>query len=460
MFLPKCFSSHFSWLVIPVLSSLFIVGAGCANLPSGSPSASINETSPQDSSSTQGKPTDTPSSPTTVSATSGYPSGSPAGTTIADQRFIIGPRQILVIASTCDTKPYTDTAKQIFRQKNLGTYTVILAEYLPLKSAPSVSVSDTCLKMSFPGRDLASLKQMKDLLQADLQTTLETTGVSATIQDDLPGSCEKVADTIAKRFPKAADQAYARCKALKEQQQNQGSQGDSTLVYDSPNAQCTTKPDTTCSPGMTSSDYIKYAMSFVTPTDSLVKTEAAAYKDIGSLYQRMQKRFWQADTTMFGCSDKFQKPNYYLSSSSVLTSNMECGIAGGDCEDKALTTASLLISSGLFKSADVRVAMGTVKFGNKPTDIGGHAWNEVYLGDHWMPLDPTFGNTCDTNGKCTSYTNDQLVAWDHFNYVDYPVLEYWGWSNNEFYYDASTKQGSSNLPAYWKEPGHTIYTSN
>lgn len=342
----------------------------------------------------------------------------------------------------------------MLREKDLGTYAIVIAQFQG-STPPAVSESDACLKMSFPLRDIQSLRAMLTLLQEDFQGELTETNASVMIQDDLPGGCDEVVEQIAKRFPQAAEQARARCEALKERQEGEQQGGGET--YDSTGAQCTVAPDKTCSPGMSSEQYPKYGMSFVTPSDGTVVAEAKKYADVGAMYLAAQKRYWQSDTSLFGCSDKFQKPSYYLATSPTIDSSMACAAAVGDCDDKAVSFASLLIASGFFEPSEVRVAMGTVQFGKRPTDIGGHAWTEVYVGDHWIPVDATFGNVCQDNGTCTTYKDSDFVDWDYFNYVEYPVIEYWGWSNDTMYYISSTKETSANLPAYWKEEAKTIY---
>ncbi|HBO99632.1 MAG: hypothetical protein UU48_C0006G0038 [Candidatus Uhrbacteria bacterium GW2011_GWF2_41_16] len=368
------------------------------------------------------------------------------------------PRQILLLDSSCESATYTKEAKEGYREKDLGTFTVIIASFDEGK-APVVDGSDSCLKMSFPARDFASLKKMLNLLSEDLQKTLESSNVSVTIQEDLPGACDKVAEYIARRNPSLAEKAYARCKVLqdKQKQEQDSQEGNDDTLYDGNSISCTVAPDAVCSPGMDTTQYVKYAMGFITPMDASVTSEAARYSDIEAVYQAMQVRPWQSDTSLFGCSDKFQLPKYYLSTSPSITSSMECGMAVGDCEDQADTFSSLLIASGLFDASEVRTALGMVQFGNRPWDVGGHAFTEVYVGDHWFPVDAVFGNTCDEKGNCTNYNADDLIDWDYFNYVEYPVIEYWGWANNEWYYIPSTGEGTAGIPAWWKEESKTTY---
>jgi hypothetical protein len=71
-------------------------------------------------------------------------------------------------------------------------------------------------------------------------------------------------------------------------------------------------------------------------------------------------------------------------------------------------------------------------------------------------MDPTTGSYCDENGKCVIYTEDQLIDWDYFRYVSYPIVQYWGWSNDKYYYIPETGEGTSGLPSFWKEPSSTI----
>lgn len=372
-----------------------------------------------------------------------------------------GPRQILLLDSTCDAGTYTDSAENVLREKDLGTYTVVIAQYG--ESEPP-KADGSCVKMSFPPKDIKSLREMMALLKEQDQQKLEDSGVSVALQQDLPGSCEQVAAEIAKRFPTFAEKALERCKQQQEQQEQEQQEGnDEELLYDSTAQQCGVKPDSGCSPSMSATEYVQYAMDYITPNDATVIAQASQYEDIGSMYRKMQENPWQSDTSLFGCSDKFQKPAYYLQTSPTISSSMMCGAWVGDCDDKADAFSSMLIASGLFPAEHVRVALGTVQFGKSWNSIGGHAFTEVYIEDekdgHWVVVDAVMGETCYDNGECTSYDENDYIAWDYYNYVEYPVLEYWGWANNELYYIPSSGQGSQGLPAYWKEEAQTMYES-
>ncbi|HLD17734.1 MAG TPA: transglutaminase-like domain-containing protein [Patescibacteria group bacterium] len=420
------FSPKFFFFSLPTLA-LLLLGVGCSD---------VSRSSQESSSVSSGRPV------------------APPRESLQNLKSQRGSRQILLVGTGCDVSAYTENASKIYQEKDLGSFTVVIAQFDGTEP-PKVDSSDACLKMSFPSRDLVSVRKMLALLQEDLQKQLESSGASVSLQNDLPGSCDRVAAIVTKRFPSFAQKAKARCEALKAQQQKEQGSGQDDLQYDSENQQCGVKPDSACSPGMSESQYVAYTMGFVTPSDSAVVGEAKKYATIDDLYTAMQKRPWESDTNLFGCADKFQKPNYYLTTSPTLESNMMCGLAAGDCDDKANAFASLLIASGLFDRSEVRVAMGTVQFGSRPTDIGGHAWTEVYLGDHWIPVDATVGVSCNDNGACTPYQPG--FDWDYFNYTTYPVIEYWGWANDQWSYIVSTKQASSGLPAYWKEEAKTAY---
>lgn len=379
----------------------------------------------------------------------------PAGTFQGLGSLGNGARQIILVKSECDVSEYTEGAT-VLREKNVGDYTVSIVQYGDI-DAPD---TDDCVEMSFAAREVRKLRQMMTLLQEELQSDLEESEVSVSLQDDLPGSCDEVAQQIADRYPQAAERIRARCEQLKEQQQQEQEQGENEeLQYDNDDAQCSVRPATGCSPSMSAAEYVTFSMDYFTPSNQVVQAEAARYSDIDSMYVAMQHRPWQSDSSIFGCSDKFQEPEYYFGTAPQLDTSMMCGMSVGDCDDKANAFGSILVASGLFGADEVRTALGTVKFGNRPSDIGGHAWTEVYLADegHWIPVDAVMGNTCYDSGSCTSYNESDFIDWDYFNYVEYPVLEYWGWSNDTKYYIPSTKEASAGLPAYWKEEAKTVY---
>ncbi|PJA47341.1 hypothetical protein CO172_01950 [Candidatus Uhrbacteria bacterium CG_4_9_14_3_um_filter_36_7] len=356
---------------------------------------------------------------------------------------------VLLINSSCDSDSYKKQVKEIYRERTIGSYTILVVD------ASSKLQTDACIKMSFAASDLASLREMIRFLQADLQTQLEKTNWRSMVGEDLPGSCEEVVVYVKNKYPRFADRIATRCEALKQQQQGQ-EEGNKEDQYQNTNAACTIAPDPICSSGMDSSTYIRYAMDFIIPDDQSVISESKTYKSIDELYTFMQIQPWQSDTALFGCADKFQKPNYYLNTSPTLQSSAMCGYRVGDCEDQALTTVSLLIASGLVPEQNVRVAMGMVQSGSRPWEIGGHAWPEIYMDGHWFAMDPTMGSYCDENGKCTILNENQLINWDYFRYVNYPVVEYWGWSNDIYYYITSTGEGTSGLPSFWKEKSSII----
>ncbi|HAU66131.1 MAG: hypothetical protein UT30_C0002G0043 [Candidatus Uhrbacteria bacterium GW2011_GWF2_39_13] len=368
---------------------------------------------------------------------------------------ILSNRSVLLLGGECQVETYTDLAQTVYRQKEIGSYSIIIASF----EEDVLSESDSCIKMLFPLTDIESLKSMLALLQSDFQDQLEETEVSLTIQQDLPGTCEEVAAYVAKKFPKSAERAYERCTSIREQEEEQGGEADEDLQNEGNNVACTIVPDSQCSPNMSSEDYVLYAQKFFTPTDSTVIEEASRYSGIEDMYKAMQLRYWVADTEIYGCSDKFALPKDYLAQSPEFTSSPVCEkqSAVGDCDDQASASGSLYEAAAFFGKDNVRTALGMVQFGNSPLDIGGHAWTEVYYEGQWFPVDAVFGNTCYENGRCYSYSESELIDWDYFRYVEYPVIEYWGWSNDKYYYLPATAESSSGLPAYWKEKASTIY---
>src|SRR3989338_7707292 len=128
---------------------------------------------------------------------------------------ILSDRSVLLLDGACNAQTYIDLAKTVYRQKDIGSYHIVIATF----AEGALSTTDSCIKMFFPMTDIESLKSMLALLQSDFQNKLEETEVSLTIQQDLPGPCEEVAAYVAKRFPKSAERAYERCKRIRQQEQ-------------------------------------------------------------------------------------------------------------------------------------------------------------------------------------------------------------------------------------------------
>ncbi|MBI2473953.1 hypothetical protein HYV70_05380 [Candidatus Uhrbacteria bacterium] len=445
---------------------LFFTGAGCANLtqettktPAGTFEESEQETLEQDEEETDADMEEIESTDfDLVSSESIIVTQQKTGRNGRLKEGltnILSNRTVLLLDGQCNIDTYVDLAQTVYRQKDIGSYSILVATF----EEETLSETDSCIKMLFPLTDIESLKSMLALLQSDFQDQLDETEVSLTIQQDLPGTCEEVAEYVAKKFPKSAERAYERCKRIREQAQEQGSESDEELQNEGNNAACTIVPDSECSPNMSSEDYVRYAQNFFTPTDSTVIQEANRYSGIEDMYKAMQMRYWVADTEIYGCSDKFALPKDYFAQSPDFTSSPVCetNSAVGDCDDQASASGSLYEAAALFGKDNVRTALGMVQFGNSPLDIGGHAWTEVYYEGQWFPVDAVFGNTCYEDGRCYSYSESELIDWDYFRYVEYPVIEYWGWSNHKYYYLPATGEASSGLPDYWKEKASTIY---
>lgn len=357
---------------------------------------------------------------------------------------------VLLISASCDKDIYLQQAEEVFRDQQVGDYIILVGAF---SDPPAI---DSCVVLSFSAQDRSQVKEIAKLLQSDLQKQLQKANWQ-NLKEELPGTCEEIIAYVKQKYPRFADRITKRCEQEQEQQEGESSfEGDETLQYENNNPACSLAPEKTCAPAMDSSEYVRYAMNFVTPTDMTVKAKAGEFSSIDSLYTFAQIQPWQSDTSLFGCADKFQLPSYYLESSPQLESAGLCGYASGDCEDQALDLVSLLLASGLVQEGNVRVALGIIQTGGAPWQVGGHAWPEVYMDGHWFPLDPTFGSYCDENGSCTLYTEDQLIDWDYFRFVMYPVVQYWGWSDKDRYYIPSTGEGSADLPTYWKDPATTI----
>lgn len=376
----------------------------------------------------------------------------------------------------CDASKYTALAvsntsgdSNLAKEKDLGSYTLLnllITEENIAKIDPS---TDTCIEMAFKRSDKQSLKEMRTLLKEDMQKMLEEGGYGETVYD-LPTNCEDLKENLSDKLSDSELEAvYQKCL---EMQENKGSlyEQQQDDMYENTSAEaCNAEPAIEgCSPSMTEEQYVKYAMDYITPDNETVNSTASKYTNIASMYKFMQQNHWQSDTTIFGCGDYFQKPESYLNTSPTLNSNMVCEDSAGDCDDQGNAFASMLIASGLYSADEVRVALGYVDFGS---GVGGHLWTEVYMDGIWVPIDAVWGDTCYDNGKCfiydandankDGYSEDDLISYDYFKYIDYPVVEYWGVANNENYctYNADSKtwKCSEGAASYWGEGAKTVY---
>ncbi|KKP37214.1 MAG: hypothetical protein UR28_C0032G0008 [Candidatus Peregrinibacteria bacterium GW2011_GWF2_33_10] len=379
----------------------------------------------------------------------------------------------------CDTQKYEDLAVtnssgdvKIAKKVDLYTYT-LLNLLIPTDSVNKIDKTDMCLKMAFPRSDKKQLASMRKLLKKDMQDLIENTNYDETAYD-LPTDCDELKELLKNKVSTdRLDSIYEKCK--QKQQDFQSDEQDKEDMYNTTTATCNISPNIDgCSPKMTEEEYVKYAMNYITPTNQTVIDYAQQFKNLADLYKAYQQNHWQSDKTIFGCGDYFQKPEYYLNSSPTLKSNMICSgnyeDKAGDCDDQSNAFTSSIIASGLYKSDEVRIALGNVDFGD---GVGGHEWTEVWMNDHWVVVDPVWGDTCYDNGKCYIYdqndanhdgfSDKDLIPYDYFNYVPYNdyIVNYWGVANNQHYctYDTDTKIWScdSSAPSSWKQSARTAY---
>lgn len=368
----------------------------------------------------------------------------------------------------CSASTYTALAtklpsgKSSAKSKNLGNY-VLINQLMTQANASTLNVeTDTCLEMLFRKNDRKSLRKMRNLLKTDMQTNMQTNGFDQLV-NDLPTNCEDLKEVLTKKLSSSrVDKIYKKCLAIQEKRsQYEDSEDQGGASYESDEEACMDiDPNIDrCTPALSESQYVQFAMDYITPDDSTVKSFVSGYTDLEKLYETWQTSPWQSDDTLFNCGDYFQKPSYYLNTSPTINSNMTCGDKAGDCDDKGNSFASAIIASGLYDESEVRVALGYVNFGGS---YGGHLWTEVLMDGKWTPVDATTGSYCDDKGNCEIYTAKELSSWgynsDYYKYVEYPVIDYWGVANNLYYCTEDNGwKCSSTTPSNWATGAKTIY---
>jgi hypothetical protein len=114
-----------------------------------------------------------------------------------------------------------------------------------------------------------------------------------------------------------------------------------------------------------------------------------------------------------------------------------------DSESQAYTLVSLLEALGTSKS-NVRVVVGEVNFSG---EIGGHAWVELYQNGQWFELEATSGPYWDDDDL--ELGNNIGFSYSFYKTRPYPVVEYWAYFNDRYYYNPDTGMKSPDLPSHW-----------
>ena len=191
------------------------------------------------------------------------------------------------------------------------------------------------------------------------------------------------------------------------------------------------------------SPYQKY----VTPNNPVVKNYVSSNQitTAKKAYSLAVKWIWVSDQTLHGVSEKWLMPSEFIQNTPNYPTNPVAGNMVSDCESQAYTLVSILESIGLSKQ-NVRVVVGKVNFSG---EVGGHAWVQVYEDGEWFELEATSGPFWDDEDG--ELVNNNGFPYNYFKSHPYPVVEYWAFFNDVYYYNPENGKGSSDLPPHWKQ---------
>ena len=189
------------------------------------------------------------------------------------------------------------------------------------------------------------------------------------------------------------------------------------------------------------SDYQKY----VTPNDPVIigYLSAKGITLIQQAYASAVQWIWVSDLILHGKSEYWMMPSAFIQDTPSDPDNPIPGNMVSDCESQAYTLVSLLESLGTSKT-DVRVVVGEVNFSG---EIGGHAWVQIYQNNQWFELDATSGPFWDDEDE--KLVSNSGFPFNYFKTHPYPVLEYWAFFNDRYYYNPHNQKKSPDLPTHW-----------
>ena len=181
---------------------------------------------------------------------------------------------------------------------------------------------------------------------------------------------------------------------------------------------------------------------YITPEDQAIEALAAQINGAVDAYKVAVQWIYVSDQKLNHTVDKYLTPLQFLTNTPLYRSNPLKGEEVSDCEEQAHTLVSLIRAEGI-QPAEIRVALGEVKFGDVET---GHAWVELLTNGHWIALDPSWGPYWDD--KAEKLIHRQGVPFDYYASHTYPVLQVWAYYNDTYYLDP--RDGSGNAPDSWR----------
>ena len=138
-------------------------------------------------------------------------------------------------------------------------------------------------------------------------------------------------------------------------------------------------------------------------------------------------------------------PRDFIQATPNMPTNPRPGFMVSDCESQAYTLVSILESIGT-SLKNVRVVVGEVNFSGV---TGGHAWVQIYEDGQWSELEATSGPSWNDETSTLENENSRCFSYNYFKNHPYPVVEYWAYFNDQYYYNPDSGQKSPNLPEHW-----------
>ncbi len=184
---------------------------------------------------------------------------------------------------------------------------------------------------------------------------------------------------------------------------------------------------------------------YVTPTNPIV-TSYLATEGITTpqeAYATAIDWIWVADEVLHGVPEQWLLPAAFIADTPTDPDNPVPGSMVSDCESQAYTLVSLLEALTITKE-NVRVVVGEVNFSG---ETGGHAWVQLYVEGDWIELEATSGPFWDDENNVLVENNG--FPYTFFKTRPYPVVEYWAFFNDRYYYNPDTGQKSADLPVHW-----------
>lgn len=189
------------------------------------------------------------------------------------------------------------------------------------------------------------------------------------------------------------------------------------------------------------SNYQKY----VTPNNPVV-TAYVASNSINTnqqAYASAVSWIWVSDQRLHGRPELWLMPAEFIQDTPSYPNNPLPGNMVSDCESQAYTLVSLLESIG-FSKTDVRVVVGEVNFSG---ETGGHAWVQIYQNSQWFELEATSGPFYDEDDQ--KLVDNAGFPFNYFKTHPYPVVEYWAFFNDRYYYNPNNQVKSLDIPSHW-----------